>query len=108
MAQAGQQAWEGPPTGDTGAGMAACYALATEARHSRFLATLLLRPPGRWSAVTELCSASLTAPPAALPPQPLFCTWLEHPWADPAMVAVIFVSLADGSNTVALCRRVAW
>jgi hypothetical protein len=101
-------AYEGPPTGDTGAGMAACYALATEARHSRFLATLLVRPPGRWANVAELCSTSNTAPPAALPPQPLFCTWLDHPWADPGMVAVIFVSLNDGSNTVALCRRVSW
>ena len=101
-------AYEGPPTGDTGAGMASCYALATEPRHSRFLATLLVRPPGRWANVAELCSTSNTAPPAALPPQPLFCTWLDHPWADPGMVAVIFVSLHDGSNTVALCRRVSW
>jgi serine/threonine protein kinase len=109
-------AYEGPPTGDTGAGMASCYALATEPRYSRFLATLLVRPPGRWANVAELCSTSNTAPPAALPPQPLFCTWLDHPWSSPqietqaetAMIAVIFVSLADGSNTVALCRRVSW
>jgi serine/threonine protein kinase len=105
---AGSNAYEGPPTGDTGAGMAACYALATEPRHSRFLATLLVRPPGRWADVAELCSTSNTAPPATLPPLPLFCTWLDHPWADPGMVAVIFVSLNDGSNTVALCRRASW
>jgi serine/threonine protein kinase len=93
---------------DTGAGMAACYALVTDARHSRFLATLLLRPAGRWFEVTEVCGTSNTAPPAALPPQPLFCCWTDHPWADPSMAAVVFVSLADGSNTVALCRRVSW
>lgn len=108
LASAQRAAWEGPPTGDTGAGMAACYALATDARHRNFLATLLVRPAGRWSDVVELCTTSQTAPPAALPPQPLVCTWLEHPWAAPEMVAVIFVSLADGSNTVALCRRAAW
>ena len=88
--------------------MAACYALVTEPRHQAFLATLLVRPPGRWFNVLELCGTSNTAPPATLPPQPLFCAWLDHPWADPTMAAVVFVSLSDGSNTVALCRRVSW
>jgi serine/threonine protein kinase len=96
------------PRGDGAAGMAACYALVTEPRHHAFLATLLVRPPGRWFNVAELCGTSNTAPPATLPPQPLFCAWLEPPWADPAMAAVVFISLADGSNTVALCRRVSW
>ncbi len=91
-----------------GSGMAACYALVTDPRHHRFLATLLVRPPGRWFNVAELCSTSQTAAPATLPPQPLFCSWMDHPWADPAMAAVVFVSLNDGSNTVALCRRVSW
>jgi hypothetical protein len=96
------------PTSDSTAGMASCYALVTDPRHSSFLATLLVRPPGRWFNVAELCSTSGAAPPAALPPQPLFCAWMDHPWADPSMAAVIFVSLSDGSNTVALCRRVSW
>jgi hypothetical protein len=90
------------------AGMAACYSLVTDPLHARFLATLLARPAGRWSNVAELCTASQTSPPATLPPQPLFCTWLDHPWADPSMAAVVFVSLRDGSNTVALCRRDSW
>jgi serine/threonine protein kinase len=90
------------------AGMAACYALVTDPRHARFLATLLLRPAARWCNVFELCGASNTAPPATLPAQPLFCTWMDHPWADPSMVSVIFVSLRDGSNTIALCPRASW
>jgi serine/threonine protein kinase len=93
--------------GESG-GMAACYSLVTDPRHRGFLATLLMRPMARWCNVWELCGASNTAPPATLPPQPLFCSWLETPWADPSMVAVVFVSLRDGANTVALCRRVTW
>jgi serine/threonine protein kinase len=101
-------ALEGGETPVNAIGMAACYALVTDPRHAAFLATLLLRPMARWCNVAELCSASTTAAPAALPPQPLFCAWLDHPWADPGMVAVVFLSLRDGSNTVALCRRVTW
>jgi hypothetical protein len=89
-------------------GMAACYALVTDPRHSAFLSTLLLRPVGRWYNVAELCTTSQVAAPATLPPQPLFCCWLPHPWADPTMAAIVFLSLRDGSNTVALCRRTTW
>jgi hypothetical protein len=114
-----RSAWEATPSpsspeasaaaaGDATAGMAACYALVTQERHHRFLATLLSRPPARWCNVAELCHTSGTAPPASLPPQPLFCTWTDHPWGDPGLAAVVFVSLQDGSNTVALCRRVNW
>lgn len=90
------------------AGMAACYALVTDPRHTAFLSTLLVRPSGRWFNVAELCSTGQVAAPATLPPQPLFCCWLPHPWGDPSLAAVVFVSLRDGSNTVALCRRVSW
>lgn len=89
-------------------GMAACYALVTDVRHAAFLSTLLVRPSGRWFNVAELCTTGQVAAPATLPPQPLFCCWLPHPWGDPSLAAVVFVSLRDGSNTVALCRRVSW
>ncbi len=95
-------------SGEDLAGMAACYALVTDVRHAAFLSTLLVRPSGRWFNVAELCTTGQVAAPATLPPQPLFCCWLPHPWGDPSLVAVVFVSLRDGSNTVALCRRVSW
>ncbi len=87
------------------AGQAACSALVNEPRNARFLATLLVRPAARWFNVTEVCETSGTAPPMDLPLQPLFCAWLDHPWADPSMVAVIFLSLRDGASTVVLTHR---
>jgi serine/threonine-protein kinase len=86
----------------------ACAALVTDERHAPFLATLLVRPPGRWSAVVELCQTSGTATPASLPPPPLFVTWLDHPYLDPGVCAVVFLSLRAGWNATFLCARRRW
>jgi serine/threonine protein kinase len=87
------------------AGQAACNALVHEPRNARFLALLMVRPTAKWFNVMEVCETSGTAAPAELPVQPLFCAWLEHPWADPSMVAVVFLSLRDGASTVVLTHR---
>jgi hypothetical protein len=86
----------------------ACASLVTEARHGAFLATLLVRPPGRWSAVAELCATSGVAASPVLPPGPLFVTWLDHPYLDPSVCAVVFLSLRDGWSTSLLCARTRW
>jgi hypothetical protein len=86
----------------------ACAALVTDLRHANFVATLLVRPPGRWSAVAELCTTSGTAPPHGLPPPPLFVTWLDHPYLDPSLCVVLFLSLRDGFNLSFICPRRRW
>ncbi len=83
----------------------ACAALVNELRNTAFLATLLVRPPGRWSAVAELCQTSGCAPPPMLPSPPLFVTWIDHPYLDPSVCAVVFLSLRDGWSTSLLCAR---
>ncbi len=87
---------------------AACTALVTDPRHAAFLATLLVRPPGRWSAVAELCQTSGIAASPMLPPAPLFVTWLDHPYLDPSVCAVVFLSLRDGWSASLLCARRRW
>ena len=91
--------------GALGAAQAACGALVHEPRNARCKATLLVRPAARWFNVTEVCETSGTAAPIDLPLQPLFCSWLDHPWADPSMVAIVFLSLRDGASTVILTHR---
>ena len=86
----------------------ACAALVMDPRNAAFLATLLVRPPGRWSAVAELCATSGCAPPAMLPRGPLFVTWLDHPYLDPSVCAVVFLALRDGWSTSLLCARTRW
>jgi hypothetical protein len=86
----------------------ACAGLVTDPRNAQFLATLLVRPPGRWSAVTELCQTSGIAVSPLLPAPPLFVTWLEHPYLDPSMCAVVFLSLREGWSTSFLCARRRW
>jgi serine/threonine protein kinase len=97
---------EPPPPPDPAA--VACAALVTDPRSAAFLATLLTRPPGRWSAVRELCATTGCAIPLHVPPSPLFVTWLDHPYLDPSVCAVVFLSLRDGWSTSLLCARVRW
>ncbi|HUQ05536.1 MAG TPA: serine/threonine-protein kinase [Kofleriaceae bacterium] len=86
----------------------ACAALVSDPRSAAFLATLLTRPPGRWSAVRELCATSGCAIPLHVPPPPLFVTWLDHPYLDPSVCAVVFLSLRDGWSTSLLTARLRW
>ncbi|MCL4226219.1 MAG: serine/threonine protein kinase [Myxococcales bacterium] len=95
-----------PPAPDPAA--AACATLLNEPRSVAFLATLLVRPPGRWSAVAELLQTSACAAPALLPRGALFVTWLDHPYLDPSMCVVVFLSLRDGWSTSILCARQRW
>ena len=98
---------EAPPA-PPDAATAACTFLVTDPRNAPFLATLLVRPPGRWSAVAELCATSGCATSPTLPPAPLFVTWLDHPYLDPSVCAVVFLSLRDGWSTSLLCARTRW
>ena len=91
--------WDAAPPGE------ACERLVHEARNANFLATLLVRPPGRWSAVEELCETSGTAAPPGLPLPPLFVTWNDHPYLDPSLCVATFVSLRDGFSASFLCTR---
>ena len=57
------------------------------------------RPVGRWFEVAE-------AQPATLPIEiGLFVAWLEHPYPDPSLAAVVFLSLRTGWSAVVLCAR---
>ena len=84
-----------------------CRALIEDPRHAAFARTLMARPAGRWYEVSELCSTARVAQPATLPLElGLFVTWLEHPYPDPSLAAVVFLSLRSGWDTVVLCGRV--
>jgi hypothetical protein len=83
-----------------------CAELVEDPRHAGFARTLMARPLGRWFEVIELCQTARVAMPAALPPDlSLFVTWLEHPYPDPSLAAVVFLSLRSGWSTVVLCAR---
>jgi hypothetical protein len=58
--------------------------------------------------VAELCGTSGTAAPAGLPLAPLFVTWLDHPYLDPSLCTVMFLSLRDGFSASFLCSRARW
>jgi hypothetical protein len=82
-------------------------ALVTDPRHGAFARTLMLRPPGRWFELAELCNTAHVAPPASIATDlGMFVTWVEHPYPDPSLAAVVFLSLRDGWSTVVLCPRV--
>lgn len=84
-----------------------CAALVTEARHAAFSRTLMVRPPGVWFELVEVCRTAHVAPPAAIAADlGLFVTWVEHPYPDPSLAAVVFLSLRNGWSTVVLCPRV--
>jgi serine/threonine protein kinase len=84
-----------------------CASLVSEPRHSAFSRTLMVRPPGRWFELTEVCHTAHVAPPASIAHElGLFVTWVEHPYPDPSLAAVIFLSLRTGWSTVVLCPRV--
>jgi serine/threonine protein kinase len=84
-----------------------CAALVDDPRHSAFSRTLMLRPPGLWFELTELCKTSHVAPPASIATDlGMFVTWVEHPYPDPSLAAVVFLSLRSGWSTVVLCPRV--
>jgi serine/threonine-protein kinase len=84
-----------------------CAALVVDPRHSGFSRTLMLRPPGVWSELAEVCHTAQVAPPASIATDlGLFVTWVEHPYPDPSLAAVVFLSLRNGWSTVVLCPRV--
>ncbi|MBC7978697.1 MAG: hypothetical protein H7138_27240, partial [Myxococcales bacterium] len=84
-----------------------CEALINDARHAAFARTLMARPVGRWYEVAELCQTASVAQPATLPFElGLFVTWLEHPYPDPGLAAVVFFSQRTGWSSVVLCGRV--
>ena len=86
-----------------------CTALATEPRYVGFARTLMVRPGGRWYDVFKVCRTGGAAPPPTLPPDlSLFVTWVEHPYLDPSLAAVVFLSLRTGWSTVVLCARARW
>ena len=83
-----------------------CAALVEDPRHAAFARTLMSRPVGRWFEVSELCQTASVAQPATLPRElGLFVAWLEHPYPDPSLGAVVFLSLRTGWSTVVLCAR---
>jgi len=86
---------------------AGCSALIEDPRHAAFARTLMSRQLGRWFEVSELCLTAGVAMPATLPLDlGLFVSWLEHPYPDPGVAAVVFLSLRSGWSTVVLCARV--
>ena len=85
---------------------AGCTALVEEPRHAAFGRTLMARQLGRWFEVGEVCQTAGVAMPAALSLDlGLFVSWLEHPYPDPSLAAVVFLSLRSGWSTVVLCAR---
>jgi len=84
-----------------------CSALVTDPRHSAFPRVLMTRPPGRWFELSELCAVAHVAPPASIAHDlGMFVAWVEHPYPDPSLAAVVFLSLRSGWSTVVLCPRV--
>jgi hypothetical protein len=83
-----------------------CAALVEDPRHAAFARTLMSRAVGRWFEVAELCQTAGVAQPATLPLDlSLFVSWLEHPYPDPSLAAVVFLSLRTGWSAVVLCAR---
>ncbi len=83
-----------------------CAALVEDPRHAAFPRTLMARPVGRWFEVAEVCQTARVAQPATLPMDlGLFVAWLEHPYPDPSLAAVVFLSLRSGWSSVVLCAR---
>jgi hypothetical protein len=83
-----------------------CAALVEDPRHAAFARTLMLRPVGRWFEVAEVCQTAGVAQPATLPMEiGLFVAWLEHPYPDPSLAAVVFLSLRTGWSAVVLCAH---
>jgi serine/threonine-protein kinase len=86
---------------------AGCHALIEDGRHEAFARTLMARPPGRWFEVAEVCQTAQVAPPATLPFElGLMVCWMEHPYPDPGLASVAFLSLRSSWSTVVLCARV--
>jgi serine/threonine-protein kinase len=84
-----------------------CSALVVDPRHSAFPRILMTRPPGRWFELSELCAVAHVAPPASIAHDlGMFVAWVEHPYPDPNLAAVIFLSLRSSWSTVVLCPRV--
>jgi len=83
-----------------------CASLVEDPRHAAFPRTLMARPVGRWFEVAEVCQTARVAQPATLPLDlGLFVSWLEHPYPDPSLAAVVFLSLRSGWSAVVLCAR---
>jgi hypothetical protein len=86
-----------------------CAVLVSDPRYAGFARTLMVRPGGRWYDVFEVCRTGSVAPPPTLPGDlSLFVTWVEHPYQDPSLAAVVFLSLRTGWSTVVLCPRARW
>jgi serine/threonine-protein kinase len=69
----------------------ACAALASD---PVFVATTLARLEGRWAELTDPRLGS-----------PVDLAWLEHPYREPSLVALVFVQLRTGLSTVVIARR---
>jgi hypothetical protein len=96
------------PVGAAGFDPRAGYsALVEDPRHAAFARTLMARQAGRWFEVGELCQTASVAQPATLPIDlSLFVSWLEHPYPDPGLATVIFLSVRTGWSVAVLCARV--
>ena len=87
----------------------ACSALINDPRYQGFTRTLMIRPGGRWYDLFEVCRTGGVAPPPTLALElSLFVTWVEHPYPDPSLAAVVFLALRTGWSTVLLCPRAHW
>ncbi len=86
-----------------------CTVLVTDPRFAGFARTLMVRPGGRWYDVFEVCRTGAVAPPPTLPNDlGLYVAWVEHPYGDPSLAAVVFLSLRTGWSTLVLCPRARW
>ena len=69
----------------------ACASIAAD---PAFVAAVLAHLEGRWA---EMSDPRLGAP--------VDVAWLEHPYRDPSLVAIVFVQLRSGLSTVVIARR---
>jgi serine/threonine protein kinase len=82
----------------------ACDSLVTET--PAFGPLLMSRPAGRWYELVELCRTANVAQPAVLAPEDaLWVTWIDHPYPDPSLASVVFLSLRTGWSHVLLTAR---
>ena len=84
----------------------ACTELLVDERHAAFPRLLVLRPPARWYAVTELAAAANTAVPGVIAADAAIC-WLAHP-TDDMLAVIVVMSPHAGWRTVITCARPRW
>jgi hypothetical protein len=69
-----------------------------------FVAALLAGGEARWREVVELCEASGTSRPAALP-RATQVSWMPYPGGDLDRIAVVFLDPRSGWGNVVATRR---